>query len=112
MYKLQKLSRFPDGTTCEAVYFETKTIKGKRSIIKNIIEHIVQEKLSLEYELYFDQFEEVMLPKKIIAPFSTGTNEESSLKVISIADELNKKLRSLELPLEITSISGNSDTFR
>lgn len=53
-----------------------------------------------------------MVDKKLIAPFPTGTNEESSLKVITIADELNKKIRSLQLPLEIASILGNSDTFR
>lgn len=110
--ELSTLRRFPDGTTCEAVYFETKTIKEKREIVKKIIEFVTKEKLKLEYELYYDEFEETMFSKKLVAPFPAGTNEESSLKVISTVDELNKKLRSLQLPLEITSILGSSDVFR
>lgn len=110
--ELTTLRRFPDGTTCEAVYFETKTIKDKREIINKIISFIAKKRLNLEYELFFSQFEDVMMLKKFVPPFPFGTNEEVSLKVISIADELGKKLRSLELPLEIASISGNANVFR
>lgn len=109
---LSTLRRFPDGTTCEAVYFETKTIKDRRSIVKKIIEFVAERKLKLQYKLSFDLFENMITPKGLIAPFPTHTNEECSLKVISIADELNKKLRALQLPLEIANISGNADVFR
>lgn len=60
----------------------------------------------------FDQLEQVLINPKFIPPFPAGTNEEVSLKIISTADELNAKLRALELPLEITNISGNADVFK
>lgn len=98
--------RFPDGTMCEAVYFETKTLRDRRDIVKKIIDYIAKEKLQLKYIVYFNQFE------GIIAPPNSGTNEEASLKVITTSDSLGKILRSLSLPLEITTNLGISDVFR
>lgn len=111
-YSVYFTNRFPDGTTCETVYFETKTVKAKREIVRKIIDLIAREKLKLNYELLFDQFEEVLINKKFIAPFPNGTNEEICLKIISFGDELNNILRTLKLPLEITSILGNADAFK
>lgn len=91
---------------CEAVYFETKTIRDRRNIIKKIVDYVVTEKLQLKYILYFNQCE------GIIAPPHMGTNEEASLKVITVSDNLGKILRSLSLPLEITTNLGISDVFR
>lgn len=68
--------------------------------------------MEFDCELVFDQFEDVMISKKMIPPFPTGTNEEVCLKVMAICDELNNKLRSFTLPLEITGILGNSDVFK
>lgn len=87
-------------------------MQAKREIVKKIIELIVREKLKLNYELVFDQFEDVLINKKYIAPFPNGTNEEICIKIISLGDELNNILRTLELPLEITSILGNADAFK
>lgn len=91
---------------CEAVYFETSTIRDRRNIVKKIIDYVVTEKLQLKYVLYFGQFEE------IIAPPNMGTNEEYILKAITTSDKLGKILRSLTLPLEITANLGISEVFR
>lgn len=91
---------------CEAVYFEAKTIRDRRNVIKKIIEYVVTEKMQLEHSLYFSQFESVLAPPNL------GTNEEASLKAITTSDALGKVLRSLTLPLDITTNLGLSDVFR
>lgn len=101
-------NRFSDGTTCETVYFDAKTVKNKREIIKRIVDRVAGEKLGLSYMLLFDQFEDVLIRKTK----ESETNEDACLKIITIADELNGKLRLLKLPLEITDISANSDVFK
>lgn len=104
--------RFRDGSTHVAVYFKASTIRGKRGIIKRIIKYLVSEKLHLKFKLYYDEFEEFLLNKKVVSPYPVGTNEESSLKIITIADELGQKIRSVQMSLSITGIQGVSDAFR
>ncbi|CAG9764718.1 unnamed protein product [Ceutorhynchus assimilis] len=103
--------RFRDGSTHVAVYFKTSTIRGKRGIIKRIIKYLLIEKLDIKFKLYYDEFEEFLLNKKVTSPYPVGTNEESCLKIIKFADELGQKLRSVQMSLSITGIQGLSDAF-
>ncbi|XP_066143685.1 nucleolar protein 6 isoform X2 [Euwallacea fornicatus] len=104
--------RFQDGSTNVAVYFKTSTIRGKRGIVKRIIKYLLSEKLNLPLHLFYDEFEELLLNKKVVSPYPLGTNEEASSKIITVADELGQKLRSTEMSLNITGIQGVSEAFR
>ncbi|RZC39988.1 nucleolar protein 6 [Asbolus verrucosus] len=103
--------RFKDGSVCVAVYFKTETTKGKREIIRIVVDWICSRKLNLEYKLHYDDFDDLLVNKKVTASYPMGTNEECCLKVIAASDDLGKKLRTLEMPLTITSVQGISDTF-
>ncbi|XP_044265775.1 nucleolar protein 6 [Tribolium madens] len=109
--KLATDRRFKDGSVCVAVYFETETIKQRREIIKTIVDWVVSKKLGLEYKLHYDEFEELLVNRKVAAPYPTGTNEDCCLRAIAASDDLGKKLRSLEMPLTITGVQGISDIF-
>lgn len=69
------------------------------------MDYLITEKLNLNYDLLFDQFEEVITSNE-------HTLEENCLKAIAVSEELSKKLRDLSLPLDITSTVGNCDVFR
>ncbi|EFA06414.1 nucleolar protein 6 [Tribolium castaneum] len=103
--------RFKDGSVCVAVYFETQTIKQRREIIKTIVDWVICKKLGLEYSLHYDEFEELLVNKKVTAPYPTATNEDGCVRAIAASDELGKKLRSLEMPLAITGVQGITDVF-
>lgn len=103
--------RFRDGSTNVAVHFKTNTIKGRRNIIKKILNYIFNEKLGLQYNLHYDEFEEVLISKKVVPSYPSGTNEETTLKIIHASDDLGKKLRALEMSLKITGVQGISDVF-
>ncbi|CAH0552232.1 unnamed protein product [Brassicogethes aeneus] len=103
--------RFRDGSAKVAVYFKTRTVRDKRLIIKKIIDFVMGEKLSLNYKLYYDDFEDVLLTKKLITRYPIGTNEEVSLKIITTSDELGKKIRELKMSLSITGVQGVSDVY-
>lgn len=92
-----------------AVYFKTETIKERREIIKTIIDWVVSRKLGLKYKLHYDNFEDLIVNRKVTASYPMGTNEECCLKAIAASDELGKKLRGLEMPLAITGVQGISD---
>ncbi|XP_066258902.1 nucleolar protein 6 [Euwallacea similis] len=104
--------RFQDGSTNVAVYFKTSTIRGKRGIVKRIIKYLFAEKLNLPLRLFYDEFEELLLNKKVVSSYPLGTNEEASSKIIAVADELGQKLRSTEMSLSITGIQGVSEAFK
>lgn len=103
--------RFRDGSTNVAVHFKTNTIKGRRNIVKKILEYILDEKLILKYTLHYNEFEEVLISKKVVPLYPSGTNEETTLKIIHASDDLGKKLRALEMSLKITGAQGISDVF-
>lgn len=103
--------RFRDGSTNVAVYFKTNTMKGRRNIIKKILEFILHEKLGLKYNLHYDEFEEALISKKVVPSYPSGTNEETTLKIIHASDNLGKQLRALEMSLKITGVQGISDVF-
>lgn len=103
--------RFRDGSTNVAVHFKTNTMKGRRNIIKKIIDYVLEEKLNLKYELYYNQFEEFLISKKVVPLYPSGTNEETSLKIIQASDDLGKKLRALDMSLKITGVQGISEAF-
>lgn len=95
-----------------AVYFKTATIRSKRAIIKRIVKYLLCEKLQLKFTVFYDEFEEVLINKKVVSPYVVGTNEEASLKIVGLADELAQKLRSVQMSLSITGIQGISEAFR
>lgn len=103
--------RFRDGSTNVAVHFKTNTMKGRRNIIRKILAFILDEKLSLKYHLYYNEFEEVLINKKVVPSYASGTNEEMTLKIIHASDELGKKLRALEMSLKITGVQGLSNVY-
>lgn len=103
--------RFRDGSTNVAVYFRTNTMKGKRNIIKKILNFVTAEKLDLKNKIYYDEFDEVLISKKLVPSYPSGTNEETCLKIIQASDELGKKLRALQMSLKITGIQGISDVY-
>lgn len=88
-------------------------MQEKRQIFKKIIDYVVIRKLGItSYYIFGDELEQVLVLKNLGASFPIGTNEEASFRVVTTFDELTKKLRSLELPLEISSIQGASGVFR
>ncbi|KAL1501518.1 hypothetical protein ABEB36_006825 [Hypothenemus hampei] len=103
--------RFQDGSTHVAVYFKRTTMRGKRNIPKRIVKYILDETLNLKFDIYYDEFEQFIIPRGIELPFKVGTNEEASLKVITLADELSQKLRNGQMSLNISGILGLSDVF-
>ncbi|XP_072386893.1 nucleolar protein 6 [Diabrotica undecimpunctata] len=103
--------RFRDGSINVAVYFRTNTIRAKRNIIKKIISFVLEEKLQLQFKIFYDKFEDVMLFKRLVPNYPSGTNEETCLKIIHASDALSKMLRELQLSLKITGVQGASDVF-
>ncbi|XP_018576500.1 nucleolar protein 6 [Anoplophora glabripennis] len=103
--------RFRDGSTNVAVYFRTNTVKGKRNIIKKILNFVTTEKLNLKNKVYYDEFDEVLISKKLVPSYPSGTNEETCLRIIQASDELGKRLRALQMSLKITGIQGVSDVY-
>ncbi|XP_045463296.1 nucleolar protein 6-like [Harmonia axyridis] len=103
--------RFRDGTAKIVVYFETNTMKAKRDIIQTITNYVMGEKLQLNHKFYYNELEEVLLNKKIETWYPFGTNEETSLRIIKLSDDLGQKIRSLSLKLGISGIGGISDVF-
>uniref|UniRef100_A0A6P7G4V1 Nucleolar protein 6 n=1 Tax=Diabrotica virgifera virgifera TaxID=50390 RepID=A0A6P7G4V1_DIAVI len=103
--------RFRDGSINVAVYFRTNTIRAKRNIIKKIINFVLEEKLQLKFKIFYDKFEDVILFKRLVPNYPSGTNEETCLKIIHASDALSKMLRMLQLPLKITGVQGVSDVF-
>lgn len=80
--------------------------------MKRIIKYLLNEKHQMKFRLYYDEFEEFIVNKMLTGPYPMGTNEEGSLKAVTLADELGQKLRSVQMSLSITGIQGVSDTFR
>lgn len=110
--KLASNRRFRDGSAKVAIYFKTRTIQEKRAIVKKILQYILNDKLNInQYVIHYDEFEEFIMNKKIHAAYPLGTNEEASLKVVTTADDLGKKIRSLEMSLSVTGLNGVSDVF-
>ncbi|KAJ8941316.1 hypothetical protein NQ318_017856 [Aromia moschata] len=103
--------RFRDGSTNVAVHFKTNTIKGKRGIIRKILSFIIEEKLNLKFKFHYDEFEEILVSKRLVPSYPCGTNEETTLKIIQASDELGKKLRAMQMSLKITGVQGASDIF-
>ncbi|KAJ8985714.1 hypothetical protein NQ317_014364 [Molorchus minor] len=103
--------RFRDGSTNVAVHFKTNTIKAKRGIIRKILNFIIGEKLELKFDLHYDELEEILAIKKIVPSYPSGTNEETTLKIIQASDEIGKQLRSMQMSLKITGVQGITDTF-
>lgn len=103
--------RFKDGSTNVAVYFKTNTIKSKRNIIIRILNFILEGKLKLKHKIHYNEFEDILISKRLVPSYPSGTNEETSLKIILAANELSKKLRELNISLKITGVQGVSDAF-
>ncbi|KAL3286351.1 hypothetical protein HHI36_000859 [Cryptolaemus montrouzieri] len=109
--KLASNRRFRDGTAKVVVHFDKNTIKGKREIIREIVNFIMIEKLKLNFKFYYDEFEEVLVNDKVDAWYPSGTNEETTVKIIRSSDELGRKIRALGMQLGITGIGGISDVY-
>ncbi|KAG5880576.1 hypothetical protein JTB14_002385 [Gonioctena quinquepunctata] len=60
----------------------------------------------MKYSVYYDEFEEVLLSKKLVPSYPSGSNEETTFKIIHSSDELGKKLRALQMSLKITGVQG------
>ncbi|XP_044746051.1 nucleolar protein 6-like [Coccinella septempunctata] len=103
--------RFRDGTAKVVVYFETNTVKGRREIIKTIADYVMEKKLNLKYNLVYNEFEEVLLNRNVETWYPSGTNEETTLKIVKSSDDLGQKIRSLDMELGVSGIGGISDVF-
>ncbi|XP_049938031.1 nucleolar protein 6 [Schistocerca serialis cubense] len=114
-----ELRRFQDGGIAEAVVWKKgATLSDKRVICRLIVEHILNMHLQIDptssITYIADQVESVLQSRKIKpAEFEYGTGEEATLAVLSSYDGLTKQLRQLkDLPLEISTVQGNSAVFR
>ncbi|CAH1999447.1 unnamed protein product [Acanthoscelides obtectus] len=103
--------RFKDGSARVAVHFKTNTIKGKRNIVKKIVDFVFKDKLHLKYSVLYNELEDVLVSKKMVPCYPNGTNEETVLKIIHASDDLGKLLRELKMSLKITGIQGLSHGF-
>ncbi|XP_060535133.1 nucleolar protein 6 isoform X3 [Cylas formicarius] len=103
--------RFQDGSTNVAVYFKTRTLKSRRGIIKRILKFLLSEKLNLAFRIYYDEFDELLVSKRVVFPYPVGTNEENCLKIVTASDRLGKIIRDFQMSLNISGIQGNSDSF-
>ncbi|KAJ8917111.1 hypothetical protein NQ315_012601 [Exocentrus adspersus] len=103
--------RFRDGSTNVAVYFKTNTVKARRNIIMRILDFVLGEKLDLKSRICYNKFDDVLVSKKLVPSYPSGTNEETCLKIIQASDELGKKLRALQMSLKVTGVQGVSDVF-
>ncbi|RWS09066.1 Nucleolar protein 6-like protein [Dinothrombium tinctorium] len=111
-----ELRRFHDGTICEAVYWESKTLSEKRLIIRNALFYLLKKKANLQH-LQMNSFmiEHALYLKnmKIQDNQRYGTGEEVMQNIISSSDALLKKIRTLDgLPLDISKFQGISPAFR
>lgn len=114
-----ELRRFQDGGIAEAVVWKIgATLCDKRVICRLIVEYILNMHLQIDptssITYIADQMESVLQSRKLKpAEFEYGTGEEATLAVLSSYDGLTKQLRQLkDLPLEISTVQGNSAIFR
>ena len=113
--KWSECRRFPDLSTCEAVYFPSKTLAEKRNITQTIVEHILKEhfKISAKHVVSLSsQVNQMLKPPHVPAP-SYGTGEEVLTQIGFSLEDLIKKMRQLKsLPLSVTAVQGISAVFR
>lgn len=113
--KWSECRRFPDLSTCEAVYFPAKTLAEKRNITPTVVEHILKEhfKISSKYVVSLSSQINQMLKPPHVTASSYGTGEEVLNQVAIALEDLIKKVRQLKsLPLSVTAIQGISAVFR
>lgn len=94
-----------------AVVFKANTVRAKRNIIEKIVNFILEKKLQLKYKLFYNKFDSFVQHSSLALPYPSGTNEEMTMRVIKTSDDLENKLRTLELPLKIVGVQGASDIF-
>ncbi|XP_076032769.1 nucleolar protein 6 Mat89Ba [Oratosquilla oratoria] len=109
------LRRFQDGSFHEAVLWAepTEPVSKRRLISGAIVKYLLSRHFSINKVHYVaSQLEEVIgLPQSLV-DIRYGTGEESTSAAIKACDSLSRVLRSLELPLSITSINPTSDVHR
>ncbi|CAL4075353.1 unnamed protein product, partial [Meganyctiphanes norvegica] len=111
------LRRFQDGSFHEAILWgEPKDPLGDRRLIPGtIIKYLMKNhfKLNEEKVLYIaEQTESLIRLTHYNFENKYGTGEEATVAAIQAYNSLTRKLRSIDLPLKITSVHSTSDVLR
>nr|CAG4652186.1 EOG090X0E0D [Triops cancriformis] len=115
--KKSELRRFQDGTVAEAVVWAGPNYAGRRTVVKQIVEYILQQHFQISQE----EFHYVAHQLESLIHFPVlenhlnvyGTGEEMEVAAVRVTDELSKQLRRLEnLPLAITAVQGIAPVYR
>ncbi|RXG60932.1 Nucleolar protein 6, partial [Armadillidium vulgare] len=116
---LSSLRRFRDSTFHEAVLWMENGVPvgDRRLILGKIVQCIMKQHFgvpSKNVQYIASQLEDLLRPRVLIAQenFKYGTGEELISSTIISFDNLAKKLRSLELPLQVTSVQSTSDVLK
>ncbi|XP_044744295.1 nucleolar protein 6-like isoform X2 [Coccinella septempunctata] len=97
--------------TSRGVNFKTNTSKGRRNIIQMIANEVMSKQLNLNYKMYYNELEEFLLDGEVKTWYNSGTNEETTLKIIKSSDDLKRKIMSLKIQTAIVGIRDISDVF-
>lgn len=113
--KWSECRRFPDLSTCEAVYFPAKLMAEKRSIIQSIVEHVLKHHFQVPSNCVVSLSP---LVNQFLKPHQTpvssyGTGEEVLHEISHSLEDLIRRFRQLKnLPLSVSAIQGISAAFR
>jgi U3 small nucleolar RNA-associated protein 22 len=113
--KWSECRRFPDLSTCEAVYFPAKLMAEKRNITHSIVEHVLKEhfQISSKSVVSLSPLVNQFLKPPETPAATYGTGEEVLYDISHSLEDLIKRFRQLtNLPLSISAIQGISAAFR
>ncbi|KAK7073657.1 hypothetical protein SK128_015685 [Halocaridina rubra] len=114
--KKSNLRRFQDGSFHEAVLWgDSKQPVAERRLFPGLIsKYLLNLHYGLKKNLHYicSKTESVLQLENVSLDFAYGTGEEATFHVIQAYDGLTRKLRSLDLPLKITSVQSVSDVNR
>lgn len=87
------------------------TIKDRRDIIKNIANDVLNKNLNLQFKFFYNELEDFLMNKNVDTWYASGTNEETTLKIIQSSVDLERKIRTLNISPKIITIRNISDVF-
>ncbi|XP_063610087.1 nucleolar protein 6-like [Penaeus indicus] len=115
--KKSTLRRFQDGSFHEAILWaDPKAATGQRRLIPgDVVKQVLQLRYGIPRKkvLYVaGQMENLLHMPESSLKQEYGTGEEATTLAIQAFDRLARKLRSLELPLKITTVHSTSEVSR
>ncbi|XP_038646615.1 nucleolar protein 6 [Scyliorhinus canicula] len=106
-----ELRRFQDGSICEAVLWQGDSIRDRRLIPEQIIQHLL--KLHVDLPKSSLCYVGGLLDSVIELEKGRSGSEEKTISVVQSYDDLSRKLWNLSgLPLNVTSVQGTHPVFR